>query len=116
MTVVLGNGDGTFATPSKRFVKPGLGDGRVHAADFDHDGALDLVAPCLVSGACVLPGRGDGTFGRPLVFGGPGDSGSKFVVDVDADGWADIVSYSTSRDQISTLFNLSGDEGEATPR
>ncbi len=58
VAVYLGNGDGTF--PSKpNYVetngKPGMS---VNTADVDDDGILDLIT----DSACILLGKGDGTF------------------------------------------------------
>ena len=64
--VHLGNGDGTFALPSLVLTVDEPLNGRLAVADFDGDGHVDLAGS--VGGRIgVLSGRGDGTFGLPLV-------------------------------------------------
>jgi hypothetical protein len=59
VTILLGNGDGTFQAPVD--YNPGNGAGGVTSGDFNRDGKLDLA---VVSGAgvSILLGNGDGTF------------------------------------------------------
>ena len=56
--VFLGNGDGTFQTPTD--VIPG--GGPLAAADVNGDGKLDLVCDGYGTGTAVYLGKGDGTF------------------------------------------------------
>jgi len=58
VAVLLGNGDGTFQ-PAVSYPVNGL-PAALAAADFNHDGKLDLVS--LGSDITVLLGNGDGTF------------------------------------------------------
>jgi len=84
--ILLGNGDGTFQ-PAVAYGLGGLSS--VAAADFNHDGNLDLVATFTGSGAYVLLGNGDGTFGTPI----PLNSAATYAMtaDLNKDGNADIV-------------------------
>jgi hypothetical protein len=61
ITILLGNGDGTFrAQPN---LVPSLGFGVVVAGDFNGDGIPDLIAfQYFEGGGTVLLGKGDGTF------------------------------------------------------
>ncbi len=67
--ILLGNGDGTFGTPTPYTTvgKPFY----IATGDFTGDGILDIAAA--TSGSAkgdfleVLPGRGDGTFGLPIL-------------------------------------------------
>jgi len=61
ITILLGNGDGTFrAQPN---LVPDLGFGVVTTGDFNGDGIPDLIAfQYFGGGATVLLGKGDGTF------------------------------------------------------
>jgi hypothetical protein len=84
--ILLGNGDGTFQPP----VAYGMGGlSSVAAADFNHDGNLDLVATFSDSGAYIFMGNGDGTFGAPM----PLNSEATYAMtaDLNKDGNADIV-------------------------
>ena len=61
--VLLGNGDGSFGTPTKDEV----GGGGVAAADMNKDGAMDLVVSSDPNqDVAVLLGNGDGTFQSPI--------------------------------------------------
>ena len=69
LSILLGNGDGTFAPPTQ--VTVDRGPRGIVAADFNGDGKLDLATA--ISGGWfetnqvnVLMGRGDGTFESPV--------------------------------------------------
>ena len=66
VSVMLGNGDGTFQAPSGAY-KIGSGPTVFAAADFNGDGKFDLVTTGYNGGVIsVLLGNGDGTF-QPAV-------------------------------------------------
>jgi hypothetical protein len=58
VSVLLGNGDGTFQAPTVVFA----GSGAIAAADVNGDGKLDLVLQADYSAAQIYLGNGDGTF------------------------------------------------------
>ncbi len=62
LQIFLGKGDGTFQPPINYLI--GTGAIFVAAADFNHDGILDLAVADL-NGLFILMGNGDGTFQTP---------------------------------------------------
>jgi hypothetical protein len=88
LSVLLGNGDGTFQTA--RFIQtPDLGPSLV-VGDFNHDGNLDVALTTVHVGVNLLLGNGDGTFQSPYRIG-PSSLGLLAVGDFDRDGNLDIV-------------------------
>ncbi len=63
VTVLLGNGDGTFAAASGSPITVGNGPHAIANTDLNSDGKLDLaVANFLDNTLTILLGNGDGTF------------------------------------------------------
>jgi Bacterial Ig-like domain (group 3)/FG-GAP-like repeat/Domain of unknown function DUF11/FG-GAP repeat len=88
LSVLLGNGDGTF--------QPAVGYGSglwnasfVAVADFNADGKLDLAVARPTNGLVILIGNGDGSFQAPLS-ASSGESQQIAVGDFDGDGNADL--------------------------
>ena len=69
ISVLLGNGDGTFRAPV--YYSGGVNPGSLAAADFRGDGLLDL-AVAGANGIDILPGNGDGTFQPATQYSIPG--------------------------------------------
>ncbi len=95
VSVLLGNGDGTFAAPLSVF-SGGIAAG---AADFNADGNPDLVAllPAKVSKVHIVLGNGDGTFQAAISYDAGPAAYNAAIEDFDNDGVLDIaVSSSTS--------------------
>jgi len=91
--VFLGNGDGTFKSPvfySTRAI--GVDVAQVVAADFNHDGNLDIAAVLVVGEPALLYGNGDGTFKPAIAIELNGDEGGSALVqgDFNHDGWSDL--------------------------
>jgi FG-GAP-like repeat/HYDIN/CFA65/VesB-like, Ig-like domain/Abnormal spindle-like microcephaly-assoc'd, ASPM-SPD-2-Hydin len=86
MTVMLGNGDGTFQAAFTGNPGPFPTPGLLMTADFNADGIPDLV-----SQSDVFLGKGDGTFQQP---NGIAVHGNFVVADFTGDGKLDIASNS----------------------
>ena len=98
VSVLLGNGDGTFQQ-AESFDPGGVSPGKTIVADLDGDGNVDL----LVANACdnlacdhsviaMMAGNGNGTFQAPQIYPTGGTSGGSFALaDVNRDGKPDIV-------------------------
>ena len=94
ITVLLGNGDGTFQPA--REIDIGSSTSRIAVADFDRDGIDDLAIASSSSRVIVLLGAGDGTFlQQPTMTMTPDTSFVEAsdidVADVNGDTLADLV-------------------------
>jgi hypothetical protein len=97
VTILLGNGDGTFSTPTSYASNCG---NFVITADFNGDGNLDLAAVGPPSGqgggACVFLGNGDGTFQQYVPAFSPALASWVGAADFNADGKLDLGMSSNS--------------------
>jgi hypothetical protein len=97
LSILMGNGDGTF-DPERRLP---YGDLPLFGTvtDADGDGIQDLLVASY--GFSVLSGRGDGTFETPKLFSVGG--WVQTVADVDGNGHPDVVVTSDRRDEVIVL-------------
>jgi len=116
VTVVLTNrasfaaGDCLAATATRQVIAAGTGPVAIATGDLDRDAAIDL-AVAVRAGVQLLRNNGSGQFAAS---GSPIDVGSDpqvvSIVDVDGDGFKDIVVGNGSSNSVSILYGLaSGD-------
>jgi len=116
VTILLGNGDGTFSLAQNSTFATGSNPWAIVAADFNGDGKLDLViANEGGSTLTILLGNGDGTFtpatGSPVPVGsGPY---ALAAADLNSDGKLDLV-VANQNDSTLTILLGNGD-GTFTP-
>ncbi|MGD1098579.1 MAG: FG-GAP-like repeat-containing protein, partial [Bryobacteraceae bacterium] len=90
ISVLLGNGDGTFKTAVS--YPADAGPVALAVGDFNGDGKPDLVVVNQSSNdVSVLIGDGNGTFQPPVNYGTPTGPSSVTVTDVNGDGLEDLV-------------------------
>ena len=110
-TVLLGRGDGTFATGSNYAVRANDQWWPWELRDWDGDGTLDLIGVGMT--VHVLPGKGDGTFAEPqrcaLSFGAEPWLAATFA-DLNRDGRVDAVWVMWPGQSMTTVLG-SGDCG-----
>ena len=95
MSVLLGNGDGTFR-PQKTYAT-GTNPDSVRVSDLNADGRLDVVVANMSSNSVgVLLGNGDGTLQAQQSLGVPGGATSVVVADFNADGKLDLATCASS--------------------
>jgi hypothetical protein len=107
-SVLLGNGNGTFASPVHYAV--GTNPHSIKAADFNGDGRLDLVtANDGSNNVSVLLGNGNGTFGTSTAYAAGRVPKSVDVGDLDGDGDLDLVTANTAGNGDGVTGNPDGD-------
>jgi hypothetical protein len=112
VSVLLGNGDGSFQTV--KAYSTGANPSSIVAADFNGDGKLDLALTSTPLGSSpgnlvsLLLGNGDGTFGAPALFGAGYLSYSSAVGDFNRDGAPDLAVANGGSNTVSLLLNVQG--------
>jgi uncharacterized repeat protein (TIGR01451 family) len=88
VSILLGNGDGTFQPPVNYPVGPFPQN--IQLADFDEDGKSDMAVISLTGGLSILRGNGDGTFQQAVNSNVGSLPWGMTVGDFNGDGTADI--------------------------
>jgi len=103
VSVLLGNGDGTFGSPST--FATGSGSRFVAVGDFNGDGNVDLVtADYSSSTVSILLGNGDGTFQSHVDYPTGEYPVSVAVADFNGDGRSDLVTADFGGNAVSVLL------------
>ncbi len=88
--VLLGNGDASFQ-PARQFWGSTSLPMAIAAADFNHDGKLDLVVNLNPNGIAVMLGNGDGTFQSAVTYPTDQLPSGLTVADLNGDGIPDVI-------------------------
>jgi hypothetical protein len=109
ISVLLGNGDGTFQTQQKYPIPPNAYS--VASIDLNSDGFPDLVAVGkqnsaggFANAAAVLIGAGDGTFLSPVTYTTGREPSILALADLNGDGQPDIITGDVADGTISVLL------------
>jgi hypothetical protein len=109
VSILLGNGDGTFGAPNN--VSVGTAPAGIAVADFNGDGNLDFAVTNTVAGNPVVSiylGNGSGGFNLNANYAtGTGPTGVA-AGDFNGDGFPDLVVANSSAGTVSVLFGQSG--------
>ena len=113
--VALGNGDGTFQTPTpwasstQDYNYQSPYPTFIGSADIDGDGNPDLVYTNMAYGTVdILFGQGNGLFYDPVEYPAGGEAWGFTIADVNQDGTPDVVTANQSFAGVTALLNNNG--------
>jgi hypothetical protein len=112
VSILLGNGDGTFQNAVDYDAGPGPAS--VAAGDFSHDGTLDLAVANAIptNTVSVLLGQGDGSFQAPFSYATGTSPDFVAVGDFNGDNFPDLaVANGLIDNRVSVLINAADWEG-----
>ncbi|MEM9244673.1 MAG: DUF4347 domain-containing protein [Cyanobacteria bacterium P01_F01_bin.153] len=113
VSILLGNGDGTFGAATN--IAAGNGPQSVAVGTFDAGSTLDLAIPRFNGGVSILLGNGDGTFGASSTLGAGTQPYSVAVGTFDAGSTLDLaIANRASRNASILLGNGDGTFGGAS--
>jgi hypothetical protein len=108
VTVLLGNGSGSFSQAPGSTVKLARSPGRFASADLNGDGRVDLAVPASPNRVAILLGDGSGRFGAapgsPITIGGSGGPNDVEAADFNKDGKPDLAVSTTDPMKIAILL------------
>lgn len=107
LSVLLGNGDGTFQQPQMIYPNEDEDLRTIALVDLDLDGFIDILAGAYPSQVLVFMSQGDGTFADPIIH----ETGlGPFVIetgDVNGDGDLDVLTGNHGEDSVAILLGNS---------
>ncbi len=113
VSILLGNGDGTFQQPTSLTV--GANPSALAVGDFNNDGKPDLIVTNSGDSTVgVLLGNGDGTFQPQITATLPGPATALAVGDLNGDGKLDVVVALSQKNEVATLLG-NGDGSFKSP-
>lgn len=116
VSLLLGNGDGTFQSRSDSPIDAGLNVFGIATGDFNGDGKLDVVVgyqDASSNNVSVLLGNGNGTFAPPVDYATGNEPGAVAIADLNHDGHLDIVAANFANFGGNTVSVLLGN-GDGT--